>query len=241
MISTFARRACRWRYLAVLVTGVLLGASVSALASHQFSDVPTSATYHAAVEWVFNRGITLGCAAGLYCPDDFVTRAQMALFMQRLGTALTPTVITRSDSSTATLDLDVQPVVCGTTADYTPVFPQRALIHAIVSIIPTAPLDFGASSAFSTNGGVAWSNLGGTVETRASDSTGHTLGFHIGSVDLDQGTAYRFGVRLFRGTAGVGTGDIAATRCAVHVEIFNRNPASSPLGGPGISAPQRRR
>ena len=32
-----------------------------------------------------NRGITLGCTATLYCPNDYVTRLQMAAFMYRLG------------------------------------------------------------------------------------------------------------------------------------------------------------
>jgi hypothetical protein len=35
------------------------------------------------IEWVFNAGITSGCSAERYCPNDPVTRAQMATFLAR--------------------------------------------------------------------------------------------------------------------------------------------------------------
>ena len=35
------------------------------------------------IEWVFNEGITVGCSAERYCPDDPVTRSQMATFLVR--------------------------------------------------------------------------------------------------------------------------------------------------------------
>ena len=48
-----------------------------------FADVACPTDW--SVDWVedlFNRGITGGCATGppRYCPDDFVTRGQMAVF-----------------------------------------------------------------------------------------------------------------------------------------------------------------
>ena len=50
--------------------------------SHEFSDVPTDSPFHSFVSWLVARGITGGCAAGLFCPDAPVTRAQMAVFMK---------------------------------------------------------------------------------------------------------------------------------------------------------------
>jgi hypothetical protein len=35
------------------------------------------------IEWVFNAGITSGCSSERYCPNDPVTRAQMASFLAR--------------------------------------------------------------------------------------------------------------------------------------------------------------
>lgn len=50
-----------------------------------FTDVDTSSGHCTEVTWIKNRGITFGCGAGLYCPNDPVTRIQMALFMYRQG------------------------------------------------------------------------------------------------------------------------------------------------------------
>ena len=55
-----------------------------------FSDVQDTDAFCTAVEWLRNRNVTLGCGTGVYCPASAVTRASMALFLNRLGTALTP-------------------------------------------------------------------------------------------------------------------------------------------------------
>lgn len=57
-----------------------------------FSDVPASHWAGAFVEALAAEGITSGCAPGLYCPDDPITRAQMAVFLlvARHGTGWTP-------------------------------------------------------------------------------------------------------------------------------------------------------
>lgn len=53
--------------------------------SQRFNDVPSSRPGYAFIEEMFQRGITLGCNAAppLYCPDDAVTREQMAAFLVR--------------------------------------------------------------------------------------------------------------------------------------------------------------
>jgi hypothetical protein len=40
-------------------------------------------TFSADIQWVYDEGITKGCSAERYCPDDTVTRAQMASFLVR--------------------------------------------------------------------------------------------------------------------------------------------------------------
>ena len=73
----------------LLVVAVLLTALVAfplgVVASHQFTDVPTSNTFHNDIAAIREAGITTGCAVGKYCPKDFVTREQMAAFLNRLG------------------------------------------------------------------------------------------------------------------------------------------------------------
>ncbi len=46
-----------------------------------FADVPTSQQFYVFIENIFHNGITSGCGAGVYCPTDPVTRAQMAAFL----------------------------------------------------------------------------------------------------------------------------------------------------------------
>ena len=50
-----------------------------------FIDVDDASPFCVNVTWIKNRGITLGCTATQYCPNDPVTRLQMAAFLYRLG------------------------------------------------------------------------------------------------------------------------------------------------------------
>lgn len=78
-------RRIRRPVLLPLVIGALLAAPVAVLASHQFTDVPADHPFHNDIAAVAAAGVTSGCAAGRYCPDAFVTRGQMAAFLNRLG------------------------------------------------------------------------------------------------------------------------------------------------------------
>jgi hypothetical protein len=69
---------------AVLVT-VLIALPVGVLASHQFADVPDSNPFHTDIDALADSGVTTGCGGSNFCPKDYVTREQMAAFMNRLG------------------------------------------------------------------------------------------------------------------------------------------------------------
>ncbi len=62
---------------------------LGALASHTFPDVPGSNIFHADISALADSGVTTGSGGGNFCPSAFVTREQMAAFMNRLG-ALAP-------------------------------------------------------------------------------------------------------------------------------------------------------
>ncbi len=69
-----------------VVVAVLMAVPLTLYASHQFQDVPNSHTFHAAIDFMAANGITQGCnppANTNYCPDDPVTRGQMAGFLKR--------------------------------------------------------------------------------------------------------------------------------------------------------------
>ena len=75
--------------LLLLVSAALVGAAIAfplgVIASHQFTDVPASNVFHNDIDALADAGVTSGCAAAKFCPNDFVTREQMAAFLNRLG------------------------------------------------------------------------------------------------------------------------------------------------------------
>jgi hypothetical protein len=69
----------------------LLSSATQALPCAGFTDVDDTSPFCGNVTWLKNRSITLGCTSTtLYCPNDFVSRLQMAAFMNRLGDSLFP-------------------------------------------------------------------------------------------------------------------------------------------------------
>jgi hypothetical protein len=48
-----------------------------------FTDVPPSYLFYPQIEALLHNNVTTGCAAAAYCPDDPVTRIQMAIFLAR--------------------------------------------------------------------------------------------------------------------------------------------------------------
>ncbi len=55
----------------------------SRLLARTFVDVPTDYWAFSFIETFAANGITAGCGGGNYCPEDLVTRAQMAVFLER--------------------------------------------------------------------------------------------------------------------------------------------------------------
>lgn len=91
-------RRHRRKLVAIGIAAVMLALPVAVSANHQFGDVPTSSTYHTTVSRLVGAGITGGCGGGKYCPNDPVTRGQMAAFLNRgLGRAAFDTVSTTDD------------------------------------------------------------------------------------------------------------------------------------------------
>lgn len=71
--------------LAGVIIGYVLEVS-PAPGTATFNDVPTSHPFFQFIEALANAGVTGGCQASppLYCPDNPVTRGQMAVFMSKL-------------------------------------------------------------------------------------------------------------------------------------------------------------
>jgi len=197
------------------------------------------------VEWLKNRAITLGCTTTLYCPNNDVTRLQMAAFMNRLGTALTPVFLRKRETGATlgALNYSGPQTVCET--DVTPPatgfpvtgYPRTAIITGLLNVFtPNGPFDLEASIVFSTNNGANWSNaptgdgfaygsLYASVPGTGTPGTLFAPPYDISLrpftfIDLDVGQSYRFAIQ---GLRKAGTGDTATTYCELHVQIVNRN------------------
>jgi hypothetical protein len=80
-----SKRRTRPLVVGLLVTALLSIGSL-AYATHSFTDVPDDHTFHGDIEWMKDSGITIGCnppANTQYCPEDDVSRAQIAAFFRR--------------------------------------------------------------------------------------------------------------------------------------------------------------
>lgn len=70
------------------VVGALVAVPIAVYASHRFIDVSSSNTFHDDIAWLGETGITRGCnppANTEFCPEEYVTRGQMAAFMRRFA------------------------------------------------------------------------------------------------------------------------------------------------------------
>ena len=66
-----------------LLRGKYGSAYVPPVATGMFSDVPVGSTNADWIEQLASEGITSGCGGGMYCPNNNVTRAEMAVFLVR--------------------------------------------------------------------------------------------------------------------------------------------------------------
>jgi hypothetical protein len=78
------------RAVFLVVLGILLAIPAGSWASHRFTDVPDTNIFHDDISWLADAGVTRGCNPpdnDEFCPDDFVTRQQLAAFLRRLSTS----------------------------------------------------------------------------------------------------------------------------------------------------------
>ncbi len=199
-----------------------------------FTDVSGSSLFCPNVEWLKNRAITVGCtSATLYCPNDPVTRLSMAIFMNRLGVALTPIELTPVNAAAVAVNPTLNPVLCATPDPGYAVtgFPRRAYVNGAAHLSsPTVGVDILANVLISTNNGASWSPIANS-DHYASLYPGSTPAQHVslapfGWVDLAVGQTVRFAVGVTR-FAGTGTSVMAG--CSLSVQIGNRNAPSSPF------------
>jgi len=185
-----------------------------------FNDVDASSVFCTNVEWMRNRAVTLGCTTTLYCPIDFVTRLQMAAFMNRLGTTLGGEVLFVGAQPGA-LALDAEPVVCQTT-DLTPTnFDRRIVVDASFSALGAASMGFAADAVASFDAGVTWVPLAsvGNRTFAAASHWGHVRA--RGVADIVATDTVRFGLSIGRGGLA-GAANPTNSTCKLRAIVISR-------------------
>jgi len=212
-----------------------------------FTDVLASNQFCPEVEWVRNRGITLGCGAGTtYCPNDSVTRLQMAIFLKRQGDRLTPTILEPVPQSDSVTQLDLSPpggVVRCQTNDFVIAadsYPRRAHFKGRMNLYNPS-----ASGQFVTDMVYTVTDAGQPPSTTwlAVPITAHFLSMFQGAAfvpvhdvstypngyfDLQVNKTYKFGMRVQRLT---GTTSNVAVNCTNIVSIASRSSGTRPFDG----------
>lgn len=219
-------RARRALALALL----LAAAPASGAPCAGFTDVADTDAFCPAVEWLRNRAVTTGCTASTYCPTSPVTRAAMALFMNRLGSALTPQ-LAFAESSLAGVDPDAQPVVCQTAQTAAASHPRQALVSVAFAGVSAGDLGFSARPVVSSDNGASWQPLGAVA---IRDSVAGTAWVNAGASGIASIPALqtaRFAVRIERES---GAADFASARCQVVASVMNANGTASPFDVAGV-------
>jgi hypothetical protein len=95
----------RFRRLTWTIAGtlaVVMAVPLAVVAAHSFNDVPDSNVFHGSIGWLKDNGVTVGCnppANTEFCPEDNVTREQMAAFMRRFSQTMGNTGANVNDSA----------------------------------------------------------------------------------------------------------------------------------------------
>ncbi len=204
-----------------------------------FTDVEASEPLCDPVTWLKNRAITLGCTGTTYCPHVFVTRGQIALFMQRLGRALIPetsSVTWFNNAEAVDLQNGQTTFICasdpiqgahplGTVGQ-----PLQAYVHGLVSGIATAPVTWYADIWYSTDNGTNWTRVGGgtsggdawDASFQGATSAGATQATAVAQHLVPAGVPTSFAIGIGESPRGPdGTGIFSDVRCHLLVQRFN--------------------
>ena len=196
-----------------------------------FTDVNDTDPFCPNVQWVKNRGITIGCSTNtVYCPSEIVTRLAMAVFMNRFGNAMTPVNVT-SYNSNFSLDLDANPRVC-TTIDYTYSVPRTAHGVGVVGGGHPNGVTFQVEIVESNDGGTTWTPRSQPHPVTAHANDRRTASALVPATAMQVGTTYRFALRVTRAPGSV-LSDLENWQCQLHMRFENRVSLTPPYDEDG--------
>jgi hypothetical protein len=148
----------------------------------------------------------------------------MALFMNRLGVALTPQ-LAFAEASLAAVDPDASPVLCQTTPTAAATYPRQAMVSAAFGGLSTGDAGYSLRPLVSTNGG-PWTPLGAVAIRESTIGAAWGNAGVVGTVQIPAAQGVRFAVRVDRES---GIADFSQARCQVVANVMNANGASPPF------------
>ena len=206
------------------VDNVRLDLSVSPSPCVGFDDVADTDVFCGAVGWLRNRSITAGCEDQRFCPGANVTRAQMALFLSRLGAALAPSVLYRElEYANVTVAASAPGTpTCQTTSPFAVgTYPRLARASGTISATANAgPSALQAYWMYSTDQGNTWLAMGSMAMHGSVAGPGETVVLNVRAAPMQllPGTIYRFGMFV----DGMGaTPTFAPLKCQADVLVFD--------------------
>ncbi|HVF63116.1 MAG TPA: PQQ-dependent sugar dehydrogenase [Casimicrobiaceae bacterium] len=189
-----------------------------------FVDVPVSDPACTSVEWLRNRGVTIGCSATQYCPNDPVIRSSMALFLRRFAEAIGP-VVNHHEATLTAPSIDTQPVVCSTAESVAVPYPRRIQGYFAASIDASGPLTVGVTLVASRNAGATWEPISQTrMRAQTSGAQWRSVSGQ-GVLLMNAGDAVRFGLLLNR---DAGSAAVTTLRCQIGWIDSSRDGSATP-------------
>jgi len=205
------------------LAGFLAFGSASAVSAPcaGFTDVQDTDSFCTEVNWLKNRSITFGCTASTYCPTTPVTRDSMALFLNRVGTVLTP----RLEFVEATLgpvDPDASPSLCPTAQIPSTSYPRQALVSVAFGGQAAGDLGYAARPMVSIDNGVTWSPVTNPANDIRESIVGAawTNAATSGVYPIAAMQSVRFAVGVIRHS---GAADFTQGRCQITANVVNAN------------------
>ena len=195
-----------------------------------FTDVPGSSPSCTNVDWLRNRRITSGCeSAAHYCPEWPVSRLAMAVFLQRLGSALGSHVHQSESGFLGPPGLPVwQPTLCSVPISPTAVsIDSRAHLDVVVSLLSSMTLDVKLQLTRSLDGGATWQPVH-ALPRNATLQAGQWESVRLsGDVDIAAPSAPLFNVELVPSTSSGLT--LEGAYCRLRTRLQSRSDAALPI------------
>ena len=218
-------RRVRGGAIAIALWAVASAATAAPCAG--FDDVEEADAFCTNVQWLRNRAVTMGCDWSSFCPGAPVTRLQMAAFMNRLGTVLTPrSYAAQSTLIDASFDLDAEPVFCETSYVPNVGYPRRAYVDVTLSAAAAADTTLALDIVHRT-----WSSSWSVVTVQPVKTTvpggRWSAVTHLAQVDVAAGENPAFAAKVARGS--VAGGDVlTSVNCELRAVFHDDDDPATP-------------